>query len=122
MIDGTGVPSLRSKLEETAHACHRYRSMHTSFGRLHGHWQGENDDRAAALPPLDMDRAAVELDDVFHDAEAEAGAAAFAGAAFIDAVEALENMGEIFFGDTRPVVDDRADDVSGSLIELDVEH
>jgi len=37
--------------------------------------------------------AAVCLDDVLDDGEAEAGAAFVAGAALVDAVEALENAG-----------------------------
>ena len=43
-------------------------------------------------------------DDVAGDGEAEAGAAGLAGAGLVDAVEALEDAGEVLGGDARAEV------------------
>src|SRR5262247_4690117 len=53
------------------------------------------------------DLAAVRFDEVLHDGEAETGASLLAGAAGIDAVEPLEDAGEVLGGDSGAVVGDR---------------
>ncbi len=45
------------------------------------------------------DGAAVGEHDVLGDGEAEAGASGFAGAGFVDAIEAFEEAGKMFRGD-----------------------
>lgn len=42
--------------------------------------------------------------DVFGDREAKAGASGFAGAGFIDSIEAFEEARKMFGGDTRTEV------------------
>ena len=60
----------------------------------------------------DVDGAVVEEGDVFDDGEAEAGAAVFAGAVLVDAVEAFEEAGEVFGGDAAAAVGDGEDGVA----------
>ena len=57
-------------------------------GRRH---EADGEARALARLALDVDGAAHQLDQVLHDGEAQAGAAELAGAAGVDAVEALED-------------------------------
>lgn len=83
--------------------------------------QGKDNARPADGGAFGVDAAAVELDDVFDDAEAKAGAAPLAGAALVDAVEALEDVGQVLFRDAGPVVLDGADDQLVLRIELDPE-
>ena len=60
----------------------------------------------------DVDGAVVEEGDVFDDGEAEAGAAVFAGAVLVDAVEAFEEAGEVLGGDAAAAVGDGEDGVA----------
>src|SRR3954464_10297812 len=69
-----------------------------------GEFQAEG--AAFAGGGVDLDLAAVDLGDVFDDREAEAGAAHFAAAAAVDAVEAFEDAGEVVLGDADAVVGD----------------
>ena len=55
---------------------------------------------------FDADVAAEGLGEVLDDGEAEAGAAELAGAGFIDAVEPLEDAGEVLLGDADAGVGD----------------
>ncbi len=59
---------------------------------------------------VEPDAAAVGLDDVFDDGEAESGASLFAGAGFVDAEEAFEDALAGVFGDAGSVVGDVDDD------------
>src|ERR1700690_4006910 len=57
---------------------------------------GEREQEGAAVAEFAFgaDRATVGEHDVFGDGEAESGAAGFAGAGFVDAIEALEKPGQ----------------------------
>src|SRR5690606_5642927 len=55
---------------------------------------------------LDLDPAAVRFDDQLGDCEAQPGAAALAIPARVDAVEALEDMGQVLGRDARSLVPD----------------
>ena len=60
---------------------------------------------------LGFDAAAMELRDMFHNREAETGAAStIVAARFVGAVEALENARQIFFADADSVVAHIQDD------------
>src|SRR5262245_30658649 len=59
----------------------------------------------------------MELDDVLHDREPEAGAAFLARARLVHAIEALEDPLLILLGDTGAGITHLAPDVSGSLAE-----
>ena len=50
----------------------------------------------------DRDTAAVRMGDVFDDGEAQAGAAEVATASLVDAVEALEEPGQVLSSDAGP--------------------
>ena len=65
---------------------------------------GEKESAAVAEFAFDPDLAAVGLDDVFDDGEAEAGAALVAGAGAIDAIEAFEDAALCFGWNARAVV------------------
>lgn len=52
----------------------------------------------------DGDFAVVVGDDGFGDGKAEAGVAGTAGAGFVNAIEAIKQMGEVFGGDAGAVV------------------
>jgi hypothetical protein len=72
--------------------------MRPSFHELGG-GEGEEEDGAVGQFAFGADGAAVGEHDVFGDGEAEAGASGFAGAGFVDAVEAFEEAREVFGGD-----------------------
>lgn len=80
--------------------------------------EGELDTGALAGLAFGMDVSAVKQDDVLDDGEPETGAAALAGTALIDAVETLEDMGQVFLGDPHPIVLDGAEDPFFILGEL----
>lgn len=67
---------------------------------------GEGDAELGALAKgaVKADGAGVGEGDVFDDCKAKAGAAVGASAAFLDAIEALEDAGLVFGGDAGPVV------------------
>src|SRR5687767_14930872 len=67
---------------------------------------GEKESAAVAEFALDPDFAAVGLDDVFDDGEAEAGAALVAGAGAIDTVEAFEDAALRFGRNAGAIVGD----------------
>src|SRR6266849_5409492 len=71
---------------------------------------GEMELGAAADFAFDPDAAAVHFDDVLGDGEAEAGAAEFAGARGVDAVEALEDARLVGGGDADAGIGDGEDD------------
>src|ERR1700675_1232204 len=59
----------------------------------------EEEGAAAGEFAFGADGAAVGQHDVFGDGEAQAGAAGFAGAGFVDAIEAFEQAGQVLGGD-----------------------
>ena len=69
-----------------------------------GHGVGEDagDRGAAAALALGVHPAAVRLDQVLHDREAEAGAALLAGARRVGPVEPLEDARQVIAGDPAP--------------------
>src|SRR5664279_2642799 len=69
-------------------------------------WQGKIEGRALAGLALNPDPPAMELDDMFHDAQAKAGAAFLAGAPLVDPIKPLEDMGKVRGGYAWPVVPD----------------
>src|SRR5258708_37218118 len=69
-----------------------------SFDEHLGGGEGEEEGAAVAEFAFGADGAAVGEHDVFGDGETEAGAAGFAGAGLVDAVEALEEAGQVLGG------------------------
>src|SRR5664280_724831 len=69
-------------------------------------WQGKIEGRALSGLALNPDPPAMELDDMFHDAQAKAGAAFLAGAPLVDPIKPLEDMGKVRGGYAWPVVPD----------------
>jgi len=69
---------------------HPDRSVELSGG------QSEQECRAVGEFAFGADGAAVGQHDVFGDSQAEAGASGFAGAGFVDAIETLEQAGQVF--------------------------
>src|SRR5579864_4812057 len=65
-----------------------------------GSGQSEQEGAAVVEVAFGADGAGVGAHDVFGDGQAEAGAAGFAGAGFIDAVEAFEEAGQMLGGDS----------------------
>ena len=60
---------------------------------------------------LGFDAAAVELGDMFHNCQTEAGAPnAIVAARFVDAVEALKNARQLVFGNPNSIVAHAQDD------------
>ena len=62
---------------------------------------------AVAFGALDADGAAMELDDMFHYRQAQAGPAEVAGACFIDPIEPFEDARDVPFRYADPAVLDR---------------
>ena len=71
------------------------------------HWNGEMELRTLAYLALHPEAAAMSLDEMLGDGEAKAGAADFAGARNIDAVEALKDAGLVHLGDADSRVRNR---------------
>src|SRR5258708_33506470 len=69
-----------------------------SFDEHLGDGEGEEAGAAVAEFAFGADGAAVGEHDVFGDSEAEAGAAGFAGAGFVDSVEAVEEARQVVPG------------------------
>ena len=67
--------------------------------------------RALADFAVDPDAAAVDLNEMLGDGETKAGAAGFARARGIDAIEALENPRLVGLGNADTGVGDRKNDV-----------
>src|ERR1700722_2810119 len=67
----------------------------------HGDEQAEGGTVAGGA--VNLDRAAVDLHDVFDNRQAQAGAAKFSGAGAIDAVKTLENERHLMLGDADAV-------------------
>src|SRR6185312_5777932 len=85
--------------------------QHSAFSiRLSGVFSADGEFQAElgadAGRAADVDGAAVGLGYVFDDGEAEAGAAHFARAGAVDAVEALKDAGEVMGRDSEAVVGD----------------
>ena len=70
------------------------------------HWQGERDARAAAEGAVDLDPAAVGLGDRAADGQAEAGPIRLRAPRGIDAIEAVEDVGQVLGRDADPRVGD----------------
>ena len=86
------------------------------IGRLfRRQWQREVEGGAAAQFAFCPDASAVGQDDVLDDGQTEAGAARLARARFINAIEALEDAGEVFAGDAGAEVADGELDLGGDL-------
>ena len=85
--------------------------------------EGEGQGEGGALTNLtrDFDGAAEEFDEEFDEGEADAVAAGFAGAGFVDAVEAVEDAGEVIGGDADAVVLDGDGGGIVLLLGLDVD-
>ena len=83
---------------------------------LHALGQRERHPEAGADPQLavDVDRAALEVDEVLDDRQAEAGAAVVAGDRVVGLGEGLEQAGASLLGDADAGVDDLEGDLSGS--------
>src|SRR5260370_17026383 len=75
--------------------------------------------RAAADFTVDPDAAAMHLDDVLGDGETESGAAEFAGARGIHAVEAFENARLVGFGDADAGIRDGKYDFAIARLRTD---
>src|ERR1051325_11982328 len=69
-------------------------------------WRRQREIKRRALPRLAgrPDFPTVALHDVFHDRQAKAGAALFAGTGFVDAVKSFEHALERFRRNARTVV------------------
>ena len=81
-----------------------------------GQGQGEVELGAVAEFALGPDAAAVGLDDVLDDGEAEAGAAGFTGAGLVHTVESLEDAVEVLGGDAgAEVLDSELDGIFSEL-------
>lgn len=80
--------------------------------------EGEAEGGALAGIAFGPDFAAMGLDDVLHDGEAETGAALFAGSRGIHAVEAFEDAVQGFAGDAGSVVGDPEFGAGGTGIGL----
>ena len=80
------------------------RRQNSSFRIISGGGEGEVEAGAFAEFALGPDLAAVAGDDVFHNGEAEAGAALITGAGFIHTVKALEDAIDGFGGNAGAVV------------------
>src|SRR5260221_9625393 len=76
-----------------------WRSLH-HFSFRSGGGQSEEKGGAVAKIAFGADGAAVGQHDVLGDGEAEAGAAGFAGAGFVDAIETFEEARQVLGGDT----------------------
>src|SRR4051812_23894901 len=68
--------------------------------------QGDDEPRAALRAVLRADGAAVQLDEMFDDGEAEPRAAGVARTRLVDAIEPLEHARQIVFRDAGPFVRD----------------
>ena len=77
--------------------------------------KGEDELEAAGRAVVDRDCASHGVDGVFDDGEAEAGATDFARAAAVDAIEALEKVGQRLVGDAVTVVGKRETELCGRL-------
>ena len=88
--------------------------IQTQGGSSGAGWGGaaEGEDGAAAGGAGDVDPAAVGVHDAFADGEAEAGVAFGAGTGAAGAVEAIEDMGQVFGGDAFAGVGDDGEDVA----------
>src|SRR5690348_1865662 len=70
--------------------------------------------RTFAHVAIDPQTAAMHLDEVLGDGQTETGAAGFAGARDIDAVEAFEDARLVGFGDTDAGIRDRKNDLGSA--------
>ena len=59
-------------------------------------WDGEPEFRTETFGAFHAGSAAVKLNNMFYDGKAEAGPSHFAGTRFVDAVEPLEDTGDVF--------------------------
>src|SRR6185436_13403513 len=84
-------------------------------------WQAKHKASAACRPLFNPNAAAAQLDEVFDDREAEAGAARIARARLIDAIEALEDARQVFFGDARPFIGHGDEGAAGIRGHLDAD-
>ena len=74
--------------------------------------QGDAEQQASPVAVLHGDVPAVEGHGVFHDGEPKSRSARTAGPPFVDAVETLEEAGQVLRGNSRPVVADGEDNLS----------
>src|SRR5215469_12899701 len=86
-----------------------------------GRGQSEQECTAVREFAFGADQAAVGAHDVLGDGQAEAGTPGFAGAGFVDAVEALKQARQVLGGDARTVIANIEFDASlrGLSTELD---
>src|SRR6266478_5815254 len=75
-------------------------------GAIGGHFQGKNDanGRAASNLALGLDAAAVQLGDMFHNRQPEAGAAELTAAGLVRAIKSFKNSRQIFLTNSDAIV------------------